>query len=310
MLKLKSLVVVAVSAALSACGGSSGGSSSSNTPVEPVSPPPTFTGQFVDSPVQGLNYQTVSQSGMTNENGEFIYQNNETISFSIGGIAFPEIAAQSLITPMTVFSTEDIEAVEVVNMIRLLQSLDVDGQPDNGIEISQTTHELAANLDIDFSSPDFEDSVSALIVDSNVVNTYLISAEQALYHFRETLGLIDSTPREECGNDHPMVGATGVFETFAHGVMGEARVIDNCTIEISNFSYDGLGPDVFFYGAIEHDYEGATGFSMGEQLNGRVYMNETIVVTLPESRTLDDINTISVWCVDFAADFGSLRLAL
>lgn len=210
---------------------------------------------------------------------------------------------------MTVFSTDDIEAIEVVNMLRLLQSLDVDGQPDNGIEISQTVHDLAANLSIDFSDVNFADQVDMLIMDANVVNTYLISAEQALYHFRETLGLVDAMPSSECGNDHPMVGATGTFETFAHQVMGDARVIDNCTIEISNFTYDGGGPDVFFYGALDHDYAGSTGFKMGDQLNGRAYMNEAITVILPENKTLDDLNSISVWCVDFNADFGNLILA-
>lgn len=310
MEKVSGLAIVLLSFTLAACGGSGGGgSSANNSQVDSPLPPSLLTGQFVDSPVQGLNYSTASQSGMTNAEGEFSYQDNEMVTFSIGGIIFPEVAAQDMITPMTVFSTEDIEAIEVVNMLRLLQSLDVDGLPDNGIEISQVTHDLAANMALDFSDENFADQVNGLILDSNVANTYLISADQALYHFRLTLGLIDSAAPVQCGNDHPMVGATGTFSTIAHDVMGDAIVLDNCTIEIRNFSYDGGGPDVFFYGAIDHDYAGASAFKMGEQLNGRVYLNESITVTLPNNKTLDDLNSISVWCVDFNADFGNLILS-
>lgn len=310
MEKFSGLAVVLFSFTLAACGGSSGGGSApSSNQIDNSTVPPTLTGQFVDSPVQGLNYQTASQSGTTNSDGEFSYQDNEMITFSIGGITFPEISAQSMITPMNVFSSTDIEAIEVVNMLRLLQSLDIDGQPDNGIEISQATHDLAASMALDFSDTNFANQVDMLIMDSNVVNTYLISADQALYHFRETLGLIDSNPPAECGNDHPMVGATGTFQTLAHQVMGDARIVDNCTIEISNFTYDGGGPDVFLYGAVDHDYAGSTGFKMGSQLNGKAYMNEAITVTLPDNKTLDSLNTISVWCVDFNADFGNLVLS-
>ena len=35
---------------------------------------------------------------------------------------------------------------------------------------------------------------------------------------------------------------------------------------------------------------------------------ETIILELPEGRFVDDFDSLSVWCVDFQADFGNLRL--
>ena len=39
-------------------------------------------------------------------------------------------------------------------------------------------------------------------------------------------------------------------------------------------------------------------------LNGRIYDNETITVTLPDDITLDDFNGVSVWCELFSINFG------
>jgi hypothetical protein len=35
------------------------------------------------------------------------------------------------------------------------------------------------------------------------------------------------------------------------------------------------------------------------------YQGETIEAKLPADKTLDDLDAISIWCVDFAVDFGS-----
>ncbi len=55
-----------------------------------------------------------------------------------------------MITPLNVFNSEDINQAEVVNTLRLLQSLDTDGDADNGIQISAEVHSAAMGLSIDF----------------------------------------------------------------------------------------------------------------------------------------------------------------
>jgi hypothetical protein len=138
------VLATVIAFSLSACGG--GGGSSSNTSQPPVVPTPTptptppstpavFTGIFLDSAVQNLNYATPSVAGKTSDKGEFEFANNEFVVFSIGNIQFPAVYADTYITPLDIFATSDVNHTSVVNMLRLLQSLDIDGDPTNGIVI-------------------------------------------------------------------------------------------------------------------------------------------------------------------------------
>jgi mono/diheme cytochrome c family protein len=104
------------------------------------------------------------------------------------------------------------------------------------------------------------------------------------------------------GNDHPKVGQVANLSTNAHEVSGRAEIINNCTIEITSFNYDGGGPDVFFYTGLNGNYQ--NGNALGTQLNGQQYSNETIVLSLSTPADLDSFDGLSVWCVLFAASFG------
>ncbi len=112
-----------------------------------------------------------------------------------------------------------------------------------------------------------------------------------------------NTPRN-CGTDHPAVGQEAELSTIAHNVSGTVRVIDNCTLQIDNFSYDGRGPSVYFWGAVNRDYTGPEYFRIGERINGTVYENETVVIDIPEDKTLSDFDSLSVWCFQVGANFG------
>lgn len=300
---------------ISACGG--GGGSNTAMPSTPstteTSPPEpaaetetTYTGVFIDSPVQGLNYRTASQSGVTNAAGEYIYQLNEKVIFSIGGIDFPEVDVAAEITPLTVFDTDDFDHVGVVNMVRLLQTLDLDGIPENGIELAENIHMLASTLDVDFTDSTFDTTVAQFVIDNNAININLVSAEQAIQHLKDTLMFVEPSP-SSCGADHPKVGYSGSFNTLFHDVSGDAVVIDNCTISVTNFNYDATAPAVFFYA--DNGQTSIASFTIGEELrNNRVsYVNDTIILKLPNNKTLDDLSTMSVWCVDFSIDFGNLQ---
>lgn len=274
-------------------------------PIVPVAT--TYTGIFLDSAVAGLNYKTASQSGQTNELGEFNFQNDETIIFSIGGIDLPSTVASLYLTPLSLYQTQDINQIEVVNLLRLLQSLDLDGDTSNGIEITESAHQLAAQLNVDFSASDFPQQVAELVSQSGAVNQELISAESAINHFQFTLNEISNNNLKSCTTTHDKVGHSGFFNTFAHNVSGMATIIDDCTIEISQFSYDGGGPDVYFYGAKEHQYSSAQAFPLGQQINGQIYSNDSIIIKLPQNKSLDDLTGLSVWCVDFSANFGQME---
>lgn len=310
-------LIVGFTSMLMACGG---GSSSSPTtseaeatpPVTPPAPvePTTYTGVFIDSAVEGLNYKTATQEGATGSNGEFIYQLGETITFSIGGIDFPAVAVKSEITPLDVFNTQDIESVGVVNMLRLLQSLDSDGMPENGITLREEIHTLAANIDVNFTDSNFDVVVNGALALYEGINSSLISQETAVQHFRDTLMLNQPNP-SGCGDDHAKVGYSGSFSTLFYNVSGTATIIDNCTIRITGFNYEANAavPGPYFYGSTSDQYPASSSFTIGDILrsNNVPYVNQDITLKLPNNVTLDDIDYLSVWCVPVRANFGDLR---
>jgi hypothetical protein len=301
------LVTVFIAFFTISCGG---GSSTPSVPEIPttvvVVEPAVFTGVFLDSAVEGMSYATTTSSGVTNSLGEFSYQTNEEVTFSIGDIVMPAVAANSILTPLDVMDTDNINHPSVVNVLRLLQSLDEDGNADNGIKIPETALELAKGLTVDFASSDFESQVADLIQMSGGVNQQLISTEDAIYHFQITLAALTDQSITNCPKTHSKVGYYGFFETLAHNVSGRAEFIDDCTIKITDFNYDGGGPEVFFYGAIDHEYSASDAFAIGQKINGVAYNNAEIIIRLPDNKTLDDLTGISVWCVDFDANFGQV----
>lgn len=289
---------IILSSLLTACGG---GSSDTTPPVIT-----TYTGKFVDAAVIGINYRTAEEAGTTNADGEFIYRLDEKVTFYIGDIVFPEVPADVIITPLNIFNTTDVHNLAVVNALRLLQTLDEDGDPDNGINILSEAHQLALGVTVDFTSNEFESQVASFIAGGNQLNKQLITADDAIYHFQLTLNEMNGESMNDCASTHVKVGQTGFFSTFAHNVAGKAEIIDNCTIEITEFSYDGGGPDVYFYAANEGAYDSEGAFSMGRRLNGTIHEDGVFTLKLPNNKTLDDLNGISVWCVDFSANFGDL----
>lgn len=108
----------------------------------------------------------------------------------------------------------------------------------------------------------------------------------------------------ECPSTHPSVGKSAAFSTFAHDVSGTATIVDDCTIRIDAFTFDGGGIDVRVYAGKDGDFDPPTGFPLSEDLRGRAFDGETYTVQLPVGRTLDDLDGISVWCVDVGVSFG------
>ncbi len=115
---------------------------------------------------------------------------------------------------------------------------------------------------------------------------------------------VDPVDPSGCAATHPKVGQTAQLQMFFHDVGGIAEIIDNCTIEIRDFDFDGQGIDAQIYGGFEGMYE--DGFTLSENLvRDLPYNGEVLTLTLPEGRTLDEIGGVSVWCVPVGADFGS-----
>ncbi|XP_075145632.1 protein Skeletor, isoforms B/C [Haematobia irritans] len=105
----------------------------------------------------------------------------------------------------------------------------------------------------------------------------------------------------------------GDFTNFAHGIKGSIYAVDESTLFIKSFAYDGTGPDAFFWvgktprpspeGFIipyPEDYVGI------EPPILKAHNNTDIILRLPMGKRIKDIRWLSVWCRRFTVDFGEV----
>lgn len=160
-----------------------------------------LTGVFVDSAVEGLHFETATQSGTTNSLGEYNYLPGETVTFSIGAIELGTAPADGVVTPLSIvpdaLSADD---VQVNNIVRFLLSIDSDGDPDNGISITSDVITAAANVVVDFSVADLsvDPGVTALLDASPAI--ILVDETTAQSHFNQTLALLEAEQNTVWGN--------------------------------------------------------------------------------------------------------------
>lgn len=183
-MKINLLITTTFFIVLASCGG--GGSSNSPS-----------VGTFVDSPVINISYRTETQSGVTNSRGEFSYFPGETVTFFIGDLEFPSVLAAEVVTPLDMAGTEDVFHHMVINIIRLLQSLDKDGNPDNGITITDSAKHNAVALDFDLSVITFQSlsEVTSLIANGgqDASMSELVSVIEATLHLILSLALSEGS---------------------------------------------------------------------------------------------------------------------
>ncbi len=205
--KLKVTVLAILSALNLACDG--GGTVLATAPdnPDPISAilpdvtnesatPAVLTGTFIDAPVANLSFSTPSGFGKTDQNGEFYYKAGEQITFSIGGLTLPSTAAREMITPLDLYGATSVSDPEVKNLARLLQTLDVDSNPDNGIVLPDAADQLGLDGAIVLSHDDTFESTATAALQSVGINAPVVSSGQALTHMSNSLlqeGLIDIT---------------------------------------------------------------------------------------------------------------------
>lgn len=106
-----------------------------------------------------------------------------------------------------------------------------------------------------------------------------------------------------CSSNHPSVGSIAQLSRFSHQVGGTIRVVDDCTLEVSNFTFDGGGIDIRFYTGVDGNF--FSGSIVSQNLLGTFYSGQTVTFRLPSNISLDNFNSLSVWCVPVGIDFGS-----
>ncbi len=166
---LRFLSVLLSVLALGACDGGSGSDKKDAVVPPPITPPEgTFTGYLVDSGVSGVAYKTATQQGVTGSEGDFQYEGGETVRFLIGDTLLGEVTGQERITPFdlagsaVITGSPDITRAlndesnpfnAVTNIAVLLQTLDRDGDPENGIEILPEVAALFEGVSLNMAQP-------------------------------------------------------------------------------------------------------------------------------------------------------------
>jgi hypothetical protein len=195
---------------LVACGGGSGGNDNHNSICESTQ---TLTGRFIDSPVEGLRYNSYDfriadagacHFGTTNSNGEFLYEPGHHVLFRFCA-ACPAIAnfpAQAIVTPADIvdaaWSIED-KGRTFRNLLRFIQTLDVDGDPNNGIRLATIPTDIYYEaypvggtimyIDVfDIDESEFETDDAILTIIGRVTNTSnLVDTQTAEEHFNNVI---------------------------------------------------------------------------------------------------------------------------
>ena len=163
------------------------GSSSSDTPTVT-----TQTGTFVDAPVQGLKYTTATQSGYTNDKGEFKYVAGETVEFKLGNLSLGTKVGSTLMTPYTLGDSNTTNpSAKTTNIAMLLQSLDANRSNGNILDLSKLKDFVFSDINLTSTTNDMENTiipniVSAITSHANFgasfldSNTTVISATNAI----------------------------------------------------------------------------------------------------------------------------------
>ena len=155
-LALSISLTITLALALAGCGGGGGGDAG--------------TGVFLGAPVSGLQYETPTRQGLTDDEGRFAYGPGETVTFRVGGTVLGSAPGKPVITPLDLTGAKaltknrdlqelygDLSIVSpeatFVNLIVFLQTIDADDDLENGIRIPERVRELLDGVQLDFSRP-------------------------------------------------------------------------------------------------------------------------------------------------------------
>ena len=210
---------------LAACGGGGGGDvggggGNGNT----------FLAYLVDAPVEGATYSgpTRPVPDETGENGVFMASEG-VFEFSVGATTLGSVRlnsdwAKSQVTPADFM---DVDEARVIDIARILQGLDGDKNPRNGISIPQTARDqLTVDLFADTvviaslaADPEFvfePNGINLTIPEEGVASAHLIATRQCLFS-----GGYAGSYRSTVTSDSPAEGeAYFVLEPFASRTTG------------------------------------------------------------------------------------------
>lgn len=250
-LTLARALAAAALLSLAACGGGGGGGGSSGSATG------SSSGTFSDAQVQGVAYTTSSGvRGVTDANGGFTFNPGDQVTFSLGGLTLGTTTASGLLTPLSLAGND---AVKLQNMLVLLQSLDTDGQPANGITIPPAAAAAVsssvnlAQATATFASP--ANTALTAAMTAGGISRPVTSTASALAHFstqgtsflsHNVLVMVDGDEvamiRFGAGGDYVMGGVEPDDYCGANGQCGQ-QLISRAGVEAGSYTVQSVTAD-------------------------------------------------------------------
>lgn len=146
---------------------------------------------------EGLTYRASGKSGTTSARGEFTRGERQKVTFALGAVELGSVPASTLskrltpahLVPEVGGDVKKIRHPRATNLARFIQSLDQDGNLENGITISRETRDLVSRrktINFDLAEDAFASDpvVSGLLAELKMP---LRTGPQARNHLRRTL---------------------------------------------------------------------------------------------------------------------------
>lgn len=153
----------------------------------------TGTAFYLDSAVSGINYKCGTQEGITDAEGAFTFDVGSSCTFYLGDIELRSIAANALKDGENVVEDD-------VKIAQLLQTLDVDGDPANGITVSsEVVAAMSTALNANGGNgtlPDTEEELNALSAELETevpdYQGHAVTQTEAEEHLATTQATVDA----------------------------------------------------------------------------------------------------------------------
>lgn len=175
----KSLIGLAILSSLSLVGCGESSDSGNHTAKE-------ISATFIDSPVAGVNYKCGNEKGVTDSEGKFTVTEGTSCHFDLNGFSLGSISNISqetaVVTPYDVAN----DAAQAVRIASILQTIDTDGNPENGITIA---HEFdGSKLSPDLLKMNEAKFTTSLAEKLNINEEQVVNFDKAKAHLDSNVG--------------------------------------------------------------------------------------------------------------------------
>lgn len=188
-----SVVTALSSLALAGCGGGGDGASTdngNNGGNGGNATKPALTATFIDSAVAGLNYTCGNYTALTNEQGQFLFNDGDNCAFKLGSILLGETQVkkgQTLVTPYTIAEKGDKD--RAIRIAALLQTMDADTTPETitlkSVDVVKLGNTIKFDSDDAFNTS-LNEALKQAQIDKKVIDTTTAAA-----HMNASLAVIN-----------------------------------------------------------------------------------------------------------------------